>query len=50
MRNVQNISIRGSELGWLKYPKQMNGGKVDSVRREPGRHRRHKYRKSMEQQ
>lgn len=39
MRNVQNISIRGSGLGCLKYPKQMNGGKLDSVRREPGRNR-----------
>ena len=50
MRNVQNISIRGSELEWLKYPKQMNAGKLDSVGREPGRHRRHKYKKSNEQQ
>jgi hypothetical protein len=47
MKNVQNISIRGSDLEWLKYPKQMNGGKLDSVGREPGRHRRHKYKKVL---
>ena len=50
MRNVQNISIRGSELDWLKYPKQINGGKLDSVRCETGRHRRHNYKKSTERQ
>jgi hypothetical protein len=50
MRNVQNISIRGNEMEWLKYPKQMNGGKLDSVRREPGGHRRQNYKKIKEQQ